>query len=106
MASEMEGRGQRQPLVPAVLVVIDQDSRLSILQDDGVQVVLVDERVDPEIAVLLPRKNQAQEMLDLIADKYPISKDHDLGGAAVNALTQLYRRRIVVGTLAVLQEEA
>ena len=89
----------RPPITPAVLIVIDRDSRLSVLQDEGVQVVLVDERADPDIVVLLPRKNQAQQLLERIADKYPASRDHDIGGAAINALTQLYRRRIVVGTL-------
>lgn len=94
----------RTPFIPAVLVVIDTNSRLSILQDDGVQVVLVDERVDPEVAVLLPRRNQAQLLLERIADKYPASRDHDIEGAAVNALSQLYRRRIVVGTLEQLEQ--
>lgn len=94
----------RPPLTPAVLVLIDRDSRLSILQDEGVQVVLVDERADPDIVVLLPRSNQAQQLLERIVDKYPASKDHDIGGAAVNALTQLYRRRIVVGTLVPLEQ--
>lgn len=89
----------RPPIMPAVLVVIDRDSRLSVLQDEEVQVVLVDERADPDIVVLLPRKNQAQQLLERIADKYPASCDHDIGDAAINALTQLYRRRIVVGTL-------
>lgn len=87
------------PLTPAVLVVIDHNSRLSILQDEGVQVVLVDERAEPEMAVLLPRKNQAQELLERIATKYPVSRDHDIAGAAVNTITQLFYHRIVVGQL-------
>ena len=87
------------PMTPAVLVVIDRNSRLSILQDEGVQVVLVDERADPEMAILLPRKNQAQELLERIVHKYPVSRDHDLSGAAVNAISQLFYHRIVVGEL-------
>lgn len=89
----------RRPLTPAVLVMIDRNSRLCILQDDGVQVVLVDERADPEVVILVPRRDQAEEMLLVLGDKYPASLRNDFGGTAANALAQLYRRRILVGSL-------
>ena len=89
----------RPPLTPAVLVLIDRDSRLSILQDEGVQVVLVDERTDPDIVILLPRRDQAEELLLVLGDKYPASRTDDIGITAANALSQLYRRRILIGQL-------
>ncbi|KFL31408.1 hypothetical protein JP75_07540 [Devosia riboflavina] len=86
-------------MVPAVLVRIDQNSCLSILQDEHVQVVLLDERVVPEFVTLLPRRNQAEELLLVLGDKYPVSLAEDQEGTAANALAQLYRRRILVGSL-------
>lgn len=97
---------KRKPFMPAVLVVVDRNSCLTVLQDEDVQVVLVDERVDPEIVVMVPRKNQAQLLFERLGDKHVVSKDHDLCGAAVNAITQLYRRRILVGTLVPEQEQS
>lgn len=89
----------RPPLTPAVLIRIDRNSCLSVLQDEGAQVVLLDERADPEVVILLPRRDQAEEMLLVLGDKYPASLNDDFGGTAVNALAQLYRQRILVGKL-------
>lgn len=88
-----------RPVTPTVLVGIDKNSRLFILQDEGAQVVLLDERVDPDVVILLPRRNQAEEMLHVLGDKYPASPNEDIGTTAVNALAQLYRRRLVIGQL-------
>ena len=79
--------------------MIDRDSRLSILQDEGVQVVLVDERVDPDVVILLPRRDQAEELPPVLGDKYAASRTDDIGMTAANALAQLYRRRIIIGQL-------
>lgn len=88
-----------RPHTPAVLVRIDANSTLSVLQDTGVQIVLLDERVDPEYVVLLPQRDQKEELLLTLGDKYPVSLRDDHGGTAANALSQLYRRRLIIGTL-------
>ena len=89
----------RPPMTPAVLVGIDRNSRVYILQDEQVQVVLLDERTDPDVVILLPMRDQAEEMLHVLGDKYPASRSADIGQTAVNALAQLYHRRIIVGAL-------
>lgn len=88
-----------RPHTPAVLIVIDANSRLSVLQDAGVQIVLLDERVDPEFVTLLPQRDQKEELLLILGGKYPVSLWDDHGATAANAIAQLLRHRIVVGTL-------
>jgi hypothetical protein len=88
-----------RPHTPAVLIVIDANSRLSVLQDAGVQVVLLDQRVDPDFVILLPQRNQYEEILLTLGDKYPVSLWDDDGGTAANGIAQLYRKRLIVGSL-------
>lgn len=88
-----------KPHTPAVLVVIDANSRLGIYQDDGVQVALLDERVNPEFVTLLPRRSQAEEMLAILGGKYPVSLGNDHEMTAANAVSQLLRWRLIVGAL-------
>lgn len=90
----------RPPITPAVLIVIDRDSRLSVLQDEGVQVVLVDERADPDVVVLLPRKNQAIELCDRLNGKMVVSPAEDHAGTAANAVRQLTNLQIITIGLA------
>lgn len=88
-----------RPHTPTVLVRINGNSALSVLQDAGVQVVLLDERVDPNFVVLLPQRAQYEEILLILGDKYPVSLWQDHGGTAENAIAQLLRQRLIVGSL-------
>jgi hypothetical protein len=82
-------------MIPTVLVTIDKNSRLEILQDAGVQVAFVDERIRPLDVILLPQQNQAQLINERLADKYPVSTTSDLGGVAANAVRQFQTRSII-----------
>jgi hypothetical protein len=88
-----------RPHTPAVLIVIDANGRLSVLQDAGVQIVLLDERVDPEFVTLLPQRDQKEELLLILGGKYPVSLGNDHAGTAANAYAQLLRHRILIGSL-------
>lgn len=85
----------RPPLTPAVLVLIDKDSRLSILQDEGVQVAFADERVDRHAVTLLPRKDQAQELHARLEGKVVVSPTNDHGRTAQNAIRQLENSHVI-----------
>ena len=88
-----------RPHTPTVLIVIDGNSRLSVLQDAGVQIALLDERVDHDAVVLLPQRDQYEEILLVLGDKFPVSLWHDHGATAANAIAQLLRHKLIVGSL-------
>lgn len=87
------------PTTPTVLVRIDKNSAVSVLQDAGVQVVLLDERTDPDYVVLLPQRAQYEEILLILGDKFPVSLWSDHGATAANAIAQHLRGKIIVGRL-------
>lgn len=84
---------------PTVLFVISKNSTLSVLQDAGVQIVFVDERVDPEWVVMVPPVDQKEQLLLTLADMNIVSLDDDVGKTAANALAQLYRQRLLISRL-------
>lgn len=87
---------------PIVLVIVDENSRLSILRHEGVMVGFLDKRVDP-LVVILPEVNQPLEidaaMMGAVGP-YPIlSTTHDdeaHSGSAVASM--LDRGRVVVAS--------
>jgi hypothetical protein len=88
--------------LPIVLVVIDENSRLSILRHEGVMVALLDKRVDPHV-VILPQVNQCLEIDEAIrtaAGPYPIISAgwDDAAHTASAAISMLERGRVVVAT--------
>lgn len=88
------------PITPTVLVRIDKNSAVSVLQDAGVQIVLLDERTEPDHVVMLPTRDQYEEILLILGDKIVVSIWHDDAMTAANALATLYRHRLIVGALA------
>lgn len=85
---------QRPPLTPAVLVLIDSDSRLVLLQDEAVQVVFVDERVDNSV-ILMPRQNQSQAIYERLVNKFIFSQGDDVDATAANAISQIQSLNII-----------
>jgi len=89
-----------QPAIPTVLVEIDKNSRLRILQNEGVMVAFLDLRVDPAV-VILPQRHQPLEIDAAImgaAGPYPlISEDHDdaVHTASV-VVSRLDNRQVIV----------
>lgn len=88
------------PVNPTVLVRIDRNSALSVLQDAGVQVVLLDERAIPDQVILVPRRDQYEEILHVLGGKSVLSPGHDDAiMTASNAIMMLFRQRLIVGAL-------
>lgn len=82
---------------PIVLVEIDDNSRVRILQTDGVRVGFVDRRVDGTHLTILPEKNQGLEIDAAIADLHILSIQHDDPvKTAVDTLLRLARGKIIV----------
>ena len=89
-----------RPATPTVLVRIDRNSALSVLQDAGVQIVLLDERTIPDHVVLVPQRDQYEEILHLLGDKSVISPGHDDAAmTSANAILMLFRQRLIIGAL-------
>ena len=88
------------PVTPTVLVRIDRNSALSVLQDAGVQIVLLDERSIPDHVVLVPQRDQYEEILHVLGGKGVLSPGHDDEVlTAANALLMLFRQRLIIGAL-------
>ncbi len=62
--------------IPFVLLIVDENSRLSVLQHEGVRVAFIDRRVDPSV-VLLPESHQPIEMYEATANLPLLSPSHD-----------------------------
>lgn len=89
-----------KPITPTVLVRIDRNSALSVLQDAGVQIVLLDERAIPDHVVLVPQRDQYEEILHVLGDKSVLSPGHDDAAmTAANAILMLFRQRLIIGAL-------
>jgi hypothetical protein len=86
---------------PIVLVRIDRNSRITVLQGEGFAAIyLLDERSDPH-AVLLPERNQMDEILDAVASSPLISvRQDDAARTARSAVDRLDGREIVVAGFA------
>lgn len=88
------------PKVPTVLVRIGPNSDVSVLQDLGVQVVLLDERTTPDHVVLVPQRDQYEEILHILGKKAVLSAgSDDEVMTAANCLSMLFRHRLIVGAL-------
>lgn len=90
--------------VPIVLVEINENSRVRILQTDGVRVGFVDRRVDGNHLTILPERDQWFEINAAIADLdiMSIARD-DPVKTALNTLLRLARGKII--TVGVVDEE-
>ncbi|MBU1306881.1 MAG: hypothetical protein KKF33_15350, partial [Alphaproteobacteria bacterium] len=84
-----------RPVIPTVLVVVNKDSRIELFQDQGVQVAFADERVDTHSLILLPRKNQAQELYDRLDGKIVVSPAEDHADTAANAVRQIKSLNVI-----------
>lgn len=83
---------------PIVLVEIDGDSRLKLLQSDGVFVGFVDRRVD-RILTLWPEENQIEAILASLVGLEMVSPgDDDLVGSAVATIQRVRSGLTVVST--------
>lgn len=84
---------------PIVLIRIDRNSRITVLQGDGKEfaaIYLLDERMDPN-AVLLPERDQIDEILDVVAEHPLISiRQDDAARTARSTVDRLDAREIVV----------
>jgi hypothetical protein len=87
--------------IPIVLVRIDSNSRVSVLQGEGsVAIYLLDERSDPH-AVLLPERDQMDEILEAVAAHPLISiRQDDAARTARSTIDRLDGRQVVVAGFA------
>lgn len=94
--------GVQHPMTPIVLIEIDRNSRIRILQTDGVRVGFVDRRVDGEHLTILPEVNEALAIDEAIADLHILSINHDdpIRTAAMTLLRIARREIVVVGLVA------
>lgn len=84
---------------PIVVALIDRDSRLHLLQTDDVQVAYVDQRVETESVVLLPRAHQMDAIMAAIGELDVVSNKTDHMGIARNAVNQLLGRGVTAAGL-------
>lgn len=85
-------------MMPTVLVLIDDKSRLHILQDAGAQVAFADLRIDPYL-VLLPQVDQPLEIAAAIQGLKIVTSaplHDDEAHAAGETMRRLFGAQIVV----------
>lgn len=82
---------------PIVLIRIDENSRLTFLQSDGVLVASVDYRVDP-IVTLWPEQNQALAINAAIDGLPLLSPSSDDAVRSATAAIDRFRRGITIVT--------
>jgi hypothetical protein len=88
-------------MTPIVLIIIDENSRIQILQQDGVRVGFVDRRVDGGHLTVLPETNDSLE-LDAAIDGLKIltlAHDDEVRTAAETLRRIANREIVVVGLL-------
>jgi hypothetical protein len=93
-----------RPVIPTVLVVVNENSRVEIFQDEHVQVAFADERVDHHALILLPRVNQSIELCDRLDGMIVVSPAEDHAGTAANAVRQLRSLNVISAGLAADKE--
>jgi hypothetical protein len=82
---------------PIVLIEIDENSRITLLQTDGVRVGFVDRRVDGEHLTILPEVDDWSQIATAIDHLQLLStKKDDLTRSAANTLQRIANREIVV----------
>ncbi len=84
-------------MIPIVLIEIDENSRVRILQTNGVRVGFVDRRVDGEHLTILPEQDD-WELIALAIDNLHLlsAKRDDLARTAAETLRRIANREIVV----------
>ena len=82
---------------PIVLIEIDANSRLRILQHEGVTVAFIDHRVDPKL-VILPERHQPLEIDAAVQGMLPILslRSDDPVKTAADTVRRLTDGQIVV----------
>lgn len=81
---------------PIVLVEIDVNSRLRVLQHEGVTVALIDRRIDP-VLTLLPERDQSLEIDEAVGNLQILSAGcDDEARTAAEIIRRLVARQIVV----------
>lgn len=81
---------------PIVLVEIDRNSRIRILQHEGVRVAFVDRRADP-VMVILPEVHQPIEIDEAVGGLQILSlRSDDQAKTAVETIRRISAREIVV----------
>lgn len=84
-------------MTPIVLIEIDENSRVHILQTDGVRVGFVDRRVDGEHLTILPETDEWDRIASTLDGLSLLSaKRDDLAKSAAETLRRIANGEVVV----------